>query len=62
MRTGPEADHYPPANDEVKNEWSYSTTPKCLHGVHINSPTITRKILADNIQMHLNNMEGRGLD
>ena len=61
-RTEPEADNYPPANDEVKNECSYSSTPKCLHGVPINSPAITRKILEDNIHMHLNNMEGRGLD
>jgi hypothetical protein len=44
-RTGPEADHYPPANDEVKNEWSYSSTPKCIHGgVHINSFTVIQGV------------------
>jgi hypothetical protein len=33
-RPGREADHSPPCNSEVKNEWSYtSTTPICLHGV-----------------------------
>ena len=25
-QTEPESDHYPPAHDEVKNEWSYSST------------------------------------
>jgi len=30
-----EADHSPPTNTEVKNEWSYTSTPAtCLHAMH----------------------------
>jgi hypothetical protein len=33
-RPGREADHSPPSSAEIKNEWSYtSTPPTCLHGV-----------------------------
>ena len=29
-----DADHSPPSNAEVKNEWGYSSTPPiCFHGV-----------------------------
>jgi hypothetical protein len=31
---GSEADHSPPSSVEVKNAWSYKSTPPiCLHGV-----------------------------
>jgi hypothetical protein len=31
---GREADHSPPSRNEVKNAWSYTSTPPiCLHGV-----------------------------
>jgi hypothetical protein len=30
-----EADHSPPYNDEIKNQWSYTSTFSiCLHGMH----------------------------
>jgi hypothetical protein len=33
-RPGREADHSPPSNAEVKNAWSYTSTPPIgLHGV-----------------------------
>jgi hypothetical protein len=33
-RPGREADHSPPSSVEVKNEWSYTSTPPvCLHGM-----------------------------
>jgi hypothetical protein len=32
-RPGREADHSPPSSAEVKNAWSYTSTPICLHGV-----------------------------
>jgi hypothetical protein len=33
-RPGPEADHSPPSSAEVKNKWSYTSTPPIrLHGV-----------------------------
>jgi hypothetical protein len=33
-RPGREADHSPPSSAEVKNAWSYTSTPPiCLHGV-----------------------------
>jgi hypothetical protein len=33
-RPGREADHSPPSSAEVKNEWSYTSTPPIrLHGV-----------------------------
>jgi hypothetical protein len=33
-RPGREADHSPPSSAEVKNEWSYTSTPRIrLHGV-----------------------------
>jgi hypothetical protein len=33
-RPGSEADHSPPSSAEVKNAWSYTSTPPiCLHGV-----------------------------
>jgi hypothetical protein len=32
-----EADHSPPSTAEVKNAWSYTSTPPvCLHGVVLN--------------------------
>jgi hypothetical protein len=33
---GREADHSPPSNAEIKNAWSYTSTPQCLHGVVLN--------------------------
>ena len=34
-RTGREVDHPLPSSAEVKNEWSYASTPPiCLHGVN----------------------------
>jgi hypothetical protein len=34
MRPGREADHLPPSSAEVKNAWSYTSTPPiCLNGV-----------------------------
>jgi hypothetical protein len=32
-RPGREADHSPPISAEIKNAWSYTSTPPCLHGV-----------------------------
>jgi hypothetical protein len=32
-RPGREADHSPPSSAEVKNEWSYASTPIRLHGL-----------------------------
>lgn len=29
----PETDHSPPSKSKVKNMWSYTSTPICLHGV-----------------------------
>jgi len=29
-----EVDHSPPCGIKVKNEWSYISTPVCLHGVN----------------------------
>jgi hypothetical protein len=37
-RPGREADHSPPSSAEVKNAWSYTSTPPiCLHGVVLSS-------------------------
>jgi hypothetical protein len=36
-RPGSEADHSPPSSAEVKNAWSYTSTPPIrLHGVVLN--------------------------
>jgi hypothetical protein len=32
-RPGREADHSPASSDEVKNAWSYTSTPQRLHSV-----------------------------
>jgi hypothetical protein len=32
-RPGREADHSPPSSAEVKNSWSYTSTPPIRHGV-----------------------------
>jgi hypothetical protein len=34
-RLGREADYSPSYSAEVKNEWSYTSTPTCLRGVHM---------------------------
>jgi len=37
VQPGREADHSPPSSAEVKNAWSYTSTPPiCLHGVVLN--------------------------
>jgi hypothetical protein len=42
MRPGRETDHSPPSSAEVKNAWSYTSTPPiCLHGVVISQSTGT---------------------
>jgi hypothetical protein len=30
---GHEADHSPPSTADIKNAWSYTSTPPCLHGM-----------------------------
>ena len=42
-RQGREVDHSPPFGTEVKNEWSYTSTPPvCLHGVDRDNFTFYR--------------------
>ena len=41
-RPGRETDHLPTSSSEVKNEWSYTSTPPiCLHGVDRHNCTCT---------------------
>ena len=44
-----DVDHAPPSSTEVKNEWSYtSTPPTCLHDAHRGTFTFTCTILKPN--------------
>jgi hypothetical protein len=48
MRPGREVDHSPPPNTEVKNEWSYTSTPLYLHvWTRTNSPFHLFDVLHD---------------
>lgn len=38
-----EVDRSPPSSAEVRNEWSYASTPVCLHGVDGDKFTFTVK-------------------
>jgi hypothetical protein len=44
VATGREANHSPPPNVEVKNQWSYASTLIFIHGVHRNKFNIIDKI------------------
>jgi len=37
---GCEADHSPPSSAKVKNTWSFTSTPICLHGMVLNKHEI----------------------
>jgi len=37
---GRKVDHSPPFSPEVRNTWNYTSTPKCLHGVHMEKFTL----------------------
>ena len=47
-RPGREVNHSPPSSDEVKNEWSYVSTPPIrLHGVDRENVPLKKKIKPD---------------
>jgi hypothetical protein len=37
---GRKVDHSPPFHSEVSNTWNYTSTPECLHGVHMEKFTL----------------------
>jgi hypothetical protein len=52
-RPGREADHSPPSSDEVKNAWSYTSTPTIrLHGVVLSKSTGTNLPSSFSIYFH----------
>jgi len=42
---GHEADHSPTSSNELKNEWSCTSTPICLHGIKRDNFTFTLDFL-----------------
>ena len=45
MRPAREADHSPPSNAEVMNEWSYTSTPPvCIQDLH--RPTVPLSLVS----------------
>jgi len=41
LLSGSKRDHSPPSSAKVKNKWSYTTNPICLHGMHRDNFTFT---------------------
>jgi hypothetical protein len=68
-RPGCEADHSPPSNTEIENEWSCTSTPPvCLHGVDRDSFTFFDNVdhmgyiimveSSNTVELHYNITEG----